>query len=82
MNLLANPLMLKMAFVLVAVMSMLVLAIFALRDKRVLGITLCPVRGPAREVYGTVCLLSDLTEITSLRAQARAPRQALDGVPR
>ncbi len=44
-------------------------------EKRVLGITLSPVRGSAGEAFGTACLISDLTEVTSLERQVRTREQ-------
>ncbi len=44
-------------------------------EKRVLGITLSPVRGATGEAFGTACLISDLTEVTSLEAQMRTREQ-------
>jgi signal transduction histidine kinase len=44
-------------------------------EKRVLGITLSPVRGAAGEALGTACLVSDLTEITTLERQMRLREQ-------
>ncbi len=40
-------------------------------QKRVLGITLSPVRGPGGEALGAACLVSDLTEITRMTSQMR-----------
>lgn len=40
-------------------------------QRRVLGITLSPVRGPAGEALGVACLVSDLTEITRMTSQMR-----------
>jgi len=40
-------------------------------EKRVLGITLSPVRGAAGEALGAACLVSDLTEISSMTQQMR-----------
>jgi signal transduction histidine kinase len=40
-------------------------------EKRVLGITLSPVRGAAGEALGAACLVSDLTEISSMTSQMR-----------
>ena len=40
-------------------------------EKRVLGITLSPVRGSAGEALGAACLVSDLTEISSMAQQMR-----------
>ncbi len=44
-------------------------------QQRVLGITLSPIRGTAGEAFGTACLISDLTEVTSLEAQMRTREQ-------
>ncbi len=44
-------------------------------QKRVLGITLSPVRGTSGEPLGTACLVSDLTEITSLERQMHTREQ-------
>jgi len=40
-------------------------------DRRVLGITLSPVRTAAGDTLGAACLVSDLTEITTLARQVR-----------
>ncbi len=40
-------------------------------QRRVLGITLSPVRGPSGESLGAACLVSDLTEITRMTSQMR-----------
>ncbi len=40
-------------------------------DRRVLGITLSPVRTPSGEPLGTACLISDLTEVSELARQMR-----------
>jgi signal transduction histidine kinase len=40
-------------------------------DRRVLGITVSPVRGTLGEALGAACLISDLTEITDLGRQMR-----------
>jgi signal transduction histidine kinase len=40
-------------------------------DRRVLGITVSPVRGAKGEGWGAACLISDLTEITHLAQQMR-----------
>jgi signal transduction histidine kinase len=40
-------------------------------DRRVLGITVSPVRGTQGEALGAACLISDLTEITDLGRQMR-----------
>lgn len=40
-------------------------------ERRVLGITLSPVRAPGGEPLGAACLVSDLTEITDLARQMR-----------
>jgi signal transduction histidine kinase len=40
-------------------------------ERRVLGITLSPVRGPGGDTLGAACLVSDLTEITTLARQVR-----------
>jgi PAS domain S-box-containing protein len=40
-------------------------------ERRVLGITLSPVRAPGGDTLGAACLVSDLTEITSLARQMR-----------
>ena len=44
-------------------------------EKRVLGITLSPVRGSAGEAFGAACLISDLTEVTTLERQVRTREQ-------
>ncbi len=44
-------------------------------EKRVLGITLSPVRGLGGEAFGTACLISDLTEVTTLERQMRTREQ-------
>ena len=44
-------------------------------EKRILGITLSPVRGQAGEAFGAACLISDLTEVTSLERQVRTREQ-------
>ncbi len=44
-------------------------------EKRVLGVTLSPVRGAAGESLGTACLVSDLTEVTTLERQMRTREQ-------
>ncbi len=44
-------------------------------EKRVLGITLSPVRGSTGEPLGTACLVSDLTEVTTLERQMRTREQ-------
>jgi signal transduction histidine kinase len=40
-------------------------------DKRVLGITVSPVRHPSGEALGAACLLTDLTDITRLSEQVK-----------
>jgi len=40
-------------------------------ERRVLGITLSPVRTAAGDTLGAACLVSDLTEITTLARQVR-----------
>lgn len=40
-------------------------------ERRVLGITLSPVRGASGEALGAACLVSDLTEISSMTQQMR-----------
>ena len=44
-------------------------------ERRVLGITLSPVRASAGEPLGTACLVTDLTEVTSLAQQVRTREQ-------